>query len=353
MRQYTKLWSELKSNRQILDQMIIMFSNQRIEDLQRKQQSLTYNDVETQLKQYSILSPSLELDKLKQEVNILRDIEYQLSLSIISCGISEKTKSNNKYQFDFSKFKNLFSNIKNETLPIVLSKDKVIDLEKIPHLLVAGQTGCGKSVFLNIVILSLLSKLSEQQCQLSLIDPKRVEFSIYQDEKHLYFPIASKLSDISFLLDKLVSEMETRYQKLETVFVKSLLKYNEISKEKMPYIVVVIDELADLMIVGSKEVETKIIRLAQMARAVGIHLVMATQRPVVEVVTGLIKANLPGRISFRVASKQDSRVILDESGAESLKEPGEFIFKHGNCLEKHKGIYLNEDQIKDARKIQL
>jgi len=195
--------------------------------------------------------------------------------------------------------------------------------------------------------------LREQQCQLSLIDPKRVEFSIYQDEKHLYFPIASKLSDISFLLDKLVSEMETRYQKLETVFVKSLLKYNEISKEKMPYIVVVIDELADLMIVGSKEVETKIIRLAQMARAVGIHLVMATQRPVVEVVTGLIKANLPGRISFRVASKQDSRVILDESGAESLKEPGEFIFKHGNCLEKHKGIYLNEDQIKDARKIQL
>jgi S-DNA-T family DNA segregation ATPase FtsK/SpoIIIE len=183
--------------------------------------------------------------------------------------------------------------------------------------------GSGKTVCINSLIMSMLFNSTPEDVRFIMIDPKRVEFSLYKNVEQLWSPVATKLEQIDNLFEKLVVEMEARYDKLEKESCKNLESYNSVVVNKLPYIVVVIDELADLMLVSGKELEDKIVRLAQLSRAVGIHLVMATQRPVVEIVTGLIKANMPVRVSFRVASKQDSRVILDDVGAESLERPGE------------------------------
>lgn len=239
-----------------------------------------------------------------------------------------------------------FSHINGEQLPIVISEDKVIDLAKMPHLLVAGTTGSGKSVFLNISILSLISKLGPEQCKLALIDPKRVEFSLYRSIPHLYAPIATKLDQVDALLTKLLDEMESRYELMQKVDVKSIKAYNEQETTKLPYIVIIIDELADLMMTSGHEVSDKITRLAQLSRAAGMHIIMATQRPVAEIMTGLIKSNMPARISFRVESKADSRIILDEIGAETLKGSGEMLFKCNGTIEKYQGIYVQESKIK-------
>jgi S-DNA-T family DNA segregation ATPase FtsK/SpoIIIE len=236
----------------------------------------------------------------------------------------------------------------NYKLPLALGKDitgKIVvsDLQKMPHLLMAGSTGTGKSVSLNAMILSLLFRCRPDQVKMIMIDPKRLELGLYQDIPHLLVPVVTEPKIAQNALQWAVNEMETRYKKLAKRGVRNLEVYNEHVKqlpipgldasntdeddrEPLPYIVIVIDELADLMMTAPREVEESITRLAQMARAVGIHLILATQRPSVDVITGLIKANFPARVSFRVASKVDSRTILDTNGAEQLLGRGDMLF---------------------------
>jgi len=212
----------------------------------------------------------------------------------------------------------------------IVGKPFITDLKKLPHLLIAGTTGSGKSVGINAMILSLLYKNSPDQLRLLMIDPKMLEFSIYNDIPHLLTPVITKPKQAIVALNNMVSEMERRYELMSETRTKNIENYNEKVKreggEHFPYIVVIIDELADLMMTSGKDVEHSIARLAQMARASGIHLIVATQRPSVDVVTGLIKANLPSRISYRVGQKVDSKIILDQMGAESLLGKGDMLF---------------------------
>ncbi|RAZ56818.1 FtsK/SpoIIIE family DNA translocase [Campylobacter hyointestinalis] len=228
----------------------------------------------------------------------------------------------------------IYKNAKSE-LTIALGKDIVgdpfiTDLKKLPHLLIAGTTGSGKSVGINAMLLSLLYRNSPKTLRLIMIDPKMLEFSIYNDIPHLLTPVITEPKKAITALANLVAEMERRYRVMSQTKTKNIETYNEKVKkeggETLPFIVVIIDELADLMMTSGKEVEFHIGRLAQMARASGIHLIVATQRPSVDVVTGLIKANLPSRISYRVGQKIDSKVILDQMGAESLLGRGDMLF---------------------------
>jgi S-DNA-T family DNA segregation ATPase FtsK/SpoIIIE len=239
-------------------------------------------------------------------------------------------------------------------LALALGKDiaghpVVADLAKMPHLLVAGTTGSGKSVAINAMILSLLYKAEPRNVRLILVDPKMLELSVYQDIPHLLAPVVIDMKQAANALTWCVAEMERRYKLMSWLGVRNLSGYNHkvadaekhgrkledpatldtgnpVPLEAMPVIVVVIDELADLMMSSGKKVEELIARLAQKARAAGIHMILATQRPSVDVITGLIKANIPTRIAFQVASKVDSRTILDQSGAESLLGAGDMLF---------------------------
>ena len=206
----------------------------------------------------------------------------------------------------------------------------VTDLKKLPHLLIAGTTGSGKSVGINAMLVSLLYRNSPDDLKLLMIDPKMLEFSIYNDIPHLLTPVITQAKQAITALANMVVEMEKRYKLMSKTKTKNIENYNEKAKKEgydpFPYIVVIIDELADLMMTSGKDVEFYIARLAQMARASGIHLIVATQRPSVDVVTGLIKANLPSRISFKVGQKIDSKVILDSMGAESLLGRGDMLF---------------------------
>jgi len=212
----------------------------------------------------------------------------------------------------------------------IVGKPFITDLKKLPHLLIAGTTGSGKSVGINAMILSLLYKNSPDQLRLLMIDPKMLEFSTYNDIPHLLTPVITKPKQAIAALNNMVAEMERRYELMADTRTKNIENYNEKVKkeggEHLPYIVVIIDELADLMMTSGKDVELSIARLAQKARASGIHLIVATQRPSVDVVTGLIKANLPSRISYRVGQKIDSKIILDQMGAESLLGRGDMLF---------------------------
>ncbi len=220
-------------------------------------------------------------------------------------------------------------------LTIALGKDIVgnpfvTDLKKLPHLLIAGTTGSGKSVGINAMLLSLLYRNSPETLRLLMIDPKMLEFSMYNEIPHLLTPVITQSKEAVSALANMVGEMERRYQIMSQSKTKNIESYNEKAQKEglttMPYIVIIIDELADLMMTSGKDVEFYISRLAQMARAAGIHLLVATQRPSVDVVTGLIKANLPSRISFKVGSKIDSKVIIDGYGAESLLGRGDMLF---------------------------
>jgi S-DNA-T family DNA segregation ATPase FtsK/SpoIIIE len=206
----------------------------------------------------------------------------------------------------------------------------ITDLKKLPHLLIAGTTGSGKSVGVNAMLVSLLYRNSPDQLKLLMIDPKMLEFSIYNDIPHLLTPVITQPKQAIVALANMVVEMERRYKLMSQTKTKNIENYNEKAKkegrDEFPYIVIIIDELADLMMTSGKDVEFYIARLAQMARASGIHLIVATQRPSVDVVTGLIKANLPSRISFKVGQKIDSKIILDTQGAESLLGRGDMLF---------------------------
>ncbi len=241
-------------------------------------------------------------------------------------------------------------------LTIALGKDIVgnpfvTDLKKLPHLLIAGTTGSGKSVGINAMILSLLYRNDPDNLKLMLIDPKMLEFSIYNDIPHLLTPVITDANKAIVALANMVAEMERRYKLMAGNKTKNIEGYNQKVKnssiETMPYIVVIIDELADLMMTGGKDVEYSIARLAQMARASGIHLIIATQRPSVDVVTGLIKANLPSRLSYRVGQRIDSKVILDALGADSLLGRGDALFTPPatNGLVRLHAPWNSEDEI--------
>lgn len=238
-------------------------------------------------------------------------------------------------------------------LTIALGKDilgapVVADLKKMPHLLIAGSTGSGKSIFLHSVILSLIYKATPEEVRFLMIDPKRIELSVYDGIPYLLHPVVLEPKMATKALRWLVGEMERRYSLFEEVGARNLESYNEQFDEKLPYLVMIIDELADLMVVSSKEVETLLTRLAQMARAAGIHLLVATQRPSVDVITGLIKVNFPARISFQVTSKVDSRTILDTQGAERLLGAGDMLFMPpgSSYLQRIHGPYVSEEEVK-------
>ena len=240
-------------------------------------------------------------------------------------------------------------------LPLALGKDVtgtpvVSDLTSMPHLLVAGATGSGKSVGLNSMICSILYKATPADVRLLLIDPKRLELGVYEGIPHLLAPVVTDAKEASARLKWIVGKMDERYRTLQLKQVRNIEGYNKVvgPEEKLPYWVVVVDELADLMMVSAGEVQTSLVRLAQIARAVGIHLIIATQRPSVDVVTGLIKANFPTRIAFQVASKVDSRTVLDGNGAEQLLGRGDMIFvpPGGSRQVRVHGSWVTDNEVK-------
>ena len=236
-------------------------------------------------------------------------------------------------------------------LPIALGKSIsgapiVGDLTNMPHLLIAGTTGSGKSVCINTIIVSLLYKLNPDLCKFILIDPKMLELSTYEGIPHLLTPVITDAKKATSALAWTVKEMNNRYKLMSKVGVRNIDGYNAKHKLKMPYIVVVVDEMSDLMLVAGKEIENYIQKLSQMARAAGIHIIMATQRPSVDVITGTIKANFPTRISFQVSSKIDSRTILGEQGAEQLLGKGDMLFmSSANRIVRIHGPYVSEKEI--------
>lgn len=226
----------------------------------------------------------------------------------------------------------------------------IVDVAKLPHLLIAGSTGSGKSVCVNSIITSLLATQRAADLRLMLVDPKVVELSVYNGIPHLLQSVVTEPDAAAAALDWAVNEMERRYQALAAAGVRDIASYNKRQRDaakRLPYIVFVIDELADLMMVAKRAVEAQICRLAQKARAVGIHLIVATQRPSVNVITGLIKANFPSRIAFAVASQTDSRVILDACGAETLLGRGDMLFLNAGTAtpQRAQGAHVSDAQI--------
>jgi len=319
-------------------------------------------------------APGVKVNKI---VNLTDDLTMALSAisirivapipgkAVVGIEIPNKTRETVHFKEilcseEFSKNRSL--------LTLALGKDisgqtSVADLAKMPHLLVAGATGAGKSVSVNSMICSILYKATPEEVRLIMVDPKMLELSVYDGIPHLLLPVVTDPKKAALALRWGVGEMERRYKLLSETGVKNISSFNQLVKknpvftrinedgeeeevtlEKLPYIVIVIDELADLMMVASKEVEESITRLAQMARAAGIHLILATQRPSVDVITGIIKANFPARISFQVSSKTDSRTILDANGAESLLGAGDMLFLSGGAskLLRIHGAFISE-----------
>ena len=258
-------------------------------------------------------------------------------------------------------FREVFSNMPAITdktlLSVGLGKDimgkvRYCEINTTPHMLVAGSTGSGKSVCINCIIASMLMRTKPSELKLVLVDPKKVEFSMYNGVPHLLTPVVTDAKKASIALKNIVVEMERRYDLFEATKNKNITSYNEFCEknpeyQRLPYIVVIIDELADLMLVAAKEVEDSIMRITQMARAAGIHLIVATQRPSTDVITGVVKANIPSRISFAVSSQIDSRTILDAGGAEKLLGKGDMLFlpMGANSPTRIQGAYVSDEEI--------
>ena len=293
-------------------------------------------------------------------VNSVRVVEVIPGKSVIGLEIPNEHREivYLKELFDSQEYKE-----SKATLPMTLGKDisgkgLTVDLAKMPHLLVAGTTGSGKSVGINVMILSLLLKRTPEQLKLILIDPKMLELAVYADIPHLLTPVVTDMNDAATALRWSVAEMERRYKLMAEVGVRNIANYNEKLKtltpeegqeapKPMPHIVIVADEFADMFMVVGKKIEQLIARLAQKARAAGIHLILATQRPSVDVVTGLIKANIPSRISFHVSSKIDSRTVLDQQGAEQLLGHGDMLYlpSGSSAPTRVHGAYVSDDEV--------
>ena len=246
---------------------------------------------------------------------------------------------------------NLNFSKKDIKLPVALGKSIsgvpiTGDLNSMPHLLIAGTTGSGKSVCINTIILSILYKHTPDKCKFILIDPKMLELSTYEGIPHLLCPVITEPKKAASVLGWVVKEMENRYRLMTRVGVKNIDGYNLKHKLSMPYIIVIVDEMSDLMMVAGKQIESYIQKLSQMARAAGIHIIMATQRPSVDVITGTIKANFPTRISFQVSSKIDSRTILGEQGAEQLLGKGDMLYmSSANKIVRIHAPFVSESEI--------
>ena len=295
------------------------------------------------------------------KVTALQD-DIQLSLAAKSVRIEAPIPGKNTIGIEVPNqikepvhFSNLIRNPKLEegALNVILGKnivgeDKIIDIAKMPHLLIAGQTGSGKSVAVNTLISTLISKKKDDEVKFIMIDPKMVEMMPYNGIPHLLVPVITDPQQAAIALKWTVNEMENRYRQLSENGVRNIISYNKLAYvEKMPYIVVIIDELADLMMVASGSVEESIARIAQKARAVGIHLVVATQRPSTDVITGMIKANLPSRISFSLRSQIDSRTILDSPGAEKLLGQGDMLLLENGSSnpERIQGAWISDEEV--------
>lgn len=246
-------------------------------------------------------------------------------------------------------------------VPVILGKDiqgetQIMDLVKTPHLLIAGSTGSGKSVCVNSMILSILYKRSPNEVKLILIDPKIVELKLYNGIPHLLTPVITDPKRAMQALQYCLCEMERRYALLDSLGCRDISSYNRkiveqhIATEKIPYLIVVIDEFADLMATTGKQLESVVARLAAMSRAVGIHLVLATQRPSIDVITGLIKANIPSRVAFMVASKMDSRIIIDQVGAEKLLGKGDMLYASATdpFPVRIQGAFISDQEVEDV-----
>ena len=324
-------------------------------------------DVDTKLSKIIVLEDDLAMALQAISIRIIAPIPGR---SVVGFEVSNTTRHDV-----------LFSQIINQpaytkfsgSLPLVLGKGTigeavVVDLARMPHLLIAGSTGSGKSVALNAILISLLCKLSPDDLKLILIDPKRLEFAAFTDIAHLLFPIVTSPASAAPVLRWVVQEMEERYEKMAQCGARNIGDYNtrinlspaslnsagdpaeKKTQKPLPYIVVVIDELADLMITAGRDIEDLITRITQMARAAGIHMIVATQRPSVDVITGLIKANFPSRISFRVASRIDSRTILDTMGADRLLGRGDMLFIDASTsqLRRVHGAYVSDKEIEQV-----
>ncbi len=274
--------------------------------------------------------------------------------SLVGIEVPNETRSKVRLRglLDSSEFKE-----KTSCLGVALGRDVsgtpvYADLARLPHLLVAGATGTGKTIFLNSLILSLLYKNTPESLRLVLIDPKRVEFTAYKDLPHLLTPVIYTVDKSIYMLNWLVDEMEKRFILLSKAGVRNIHSFNEKmgkeQKKEIPYIVLIIDELADLMAAKGKEMEARVVRIAQMARAVGIHLILATQRPSTEVITGLIKANITARVSFQLPTQIDSRTVIDSSGAEKLLGLGDLLYVSPKSTKPKRiqGSYISEKEIK-------
>ena len=309
-------------------------------------------------------APGVKVSKI---VNLSDDLAMTLASSDIRIEAPIPGKSvvgievpnDNKEEVFFKEIvnSNEFTSI-NSLLPIALGKSIsgksiVTTIDKMPHLLIAGATGSGKSVCINTIIMSIIYKANPRDVKMILIDPKVVELSVYNGIPHLAIPVVTNAKKASFALNWAVTEMERRYKIFSENYVRDIKSYNEKNKdeslEKLPYIVIIIDELSDLMMVAAGEVEDAIARLAQMARACGIHLIVATQRPSVDVITGTIKANIPSRISFAVSSQIDSRTILDSAGAEKLLGRGDMLFFPSNVSKpiRIQGAFISDKEVEN------
>ena len=294
------------------------------------------------------LSDNLALALATTDIRILAPIPGK---SAVGIEVPNKNKDTLllKEILDSDEFRNLKSK-----LPLALGKDVtgntiISSIANMPHLLIAGATGSGKSVCINTIIMSILYKARPDEVKLIMIDPKVVELNVYNNIPHLLIPVVTNAKKAQFSLNWAVQEMEKRYQLFAKNNVKDMQSYNELDTitEKMPQIVIIIDELADLMMVAATEVEDAICRLAQMARAAGMHLIVATQRPSVDVITGTIKANIPSRISFQVSSQIDSRTILDMSGAEKLLGKGDMLYYPSNLSKpiRVQGAFVSDKEV--------
>lgn len=297
------------------------------------------------------LSDNLSLALATTDIRILAPIPGK---SAVGIEVPNKNKDTLllKEILDTDEFRDLKSK-----LPLALGKDVtgntiISSIANMPHLLIAGATGSGKSVCINTIIMSILYKARPDEVKLIMIDPKVVELNIYNNIPHLLIPVVTNAKKAQFSLNWAVQEMEKRYQLFAKNNVKDMKSYNELETitEKMPQIVIIIDELADLMMVAATEVEDAICRLAQMARAAGMHLIVATQRPSVDVITGTIKANIPSRISFQVSSQIDSRTILDMSGAEKLLGKGDMLYYPSNLSKpiRVQGAFVSDKEVKNV-----
>ena len=295
------------------------------------------------------LSDNLALALATTDIRILAPIPGK---SAVGIEVPNKNKDTLllKEILDSDEFRNLKSK-----LPLALGKDVtgntiISSIANMPHLLIAGATGSGKSVCINTIIMSILYKARPDEVKLIMVDPKVVELNVYNNIPHLLIPVVTNAKKAQFSLNWAVQEMEKRYQLFAKNNVKDMQSYNELDTitEKMPQIVIIIDELADLMMVAATEVEDAICRLAQMARAAGMHLIVATQRPSVDVITGTIKANIPSRISFQVSSQIDSRTILDMSGAEKLLGKGDMLYYPSNLSKpiRVQGAFVSDKEVK-------